>query len=398
MIEKRDFVITGLQSWDIAIGSNARDIALEISKNNRVLYVNMPLDQMTIYRKIKTPETIHRLKVLKGEVSTLRQINENLTILDFPFSIWSINQLPDGWLFDLFNKINNKKIFQYVKKITNQLGFKDIIHFIDNDIYRSLYAKELLKPNLSIYYRRDNVLPFKFWKKHAYRLEPLIIKKSDIVVCNSGYYQKYALQYNTKSYNIGQGVDLSQYNPLSEEKQPTDINNLPRPIVGYIGDITSARLDPSLIFELAQCNSTYSFVMVGKEDDIFKQHPLHQLKNVYFLGLKPKESVPCYMKTFDVCLNPQSVNEITIGNYPRKIDEYLALGKPVIATKTETMEYFKDYVYLCSTLKEYQLALDVAIKEDDASKRNKRILFANSHSWENNVDSIYQQIEKQRDL
>ena len=37
MITGKDFVFTGLQPWDIPIGSNARDIALEVSKHNRVL-------------------------------------------------------------------------------------------------------------------------------------------------------------------------------------------------------------------------------------------------------------------------------------------------------------------------------------------------------------------------
>ena len=37
MITGRDFVITGLQPWDIAIGSNAKDIAKEIAMHNRVL-------------------------------------------------------------------------------------------------------------------------------------------------------------------------------------------------------------------------------------------------------------------------------------------------------------------------------------------------------------------------
>ena len=32
MITGRDFIITSLQSWDIAIGSNAKDIAREIAK------------------------------------------------------------------------------------------------------------------------------------------------------------------------------------------------------------------------------------------------------------------------------------------------------------------------------------------------------------------------------
>ena len=50
MITGKDFVFTGLQPWDIPIGSNARDIALEVSKHNRVLYVNTPLDKKTYKR------------------------------------------------------------------------------------------------------------------------------------------------------------------------------------------------------------------------------------------------------------------------------------------------------------------------------------------------------------
>jgi hypothetical protein len=37
----------------------------------------------------------------------------------------------------------------------------------------------------------------------------------------------------------------------------------------------------------------------------------------------------------------QLSNNLTIGNYPRKIDEYLAMGKPIVATSTKTMQMFK---------------------------------------------------------
>ena len=88
------------------------------------------------------------------------------------------------------------------------------------------------------------------------------------------------------------------------------------------------------------------------------------------------------------------VNEITIGNYPRKIDEYLAMGKPVVATRTMTMEMFREHTYLCTGLEEYQDALDKALTENNPEKTKERILFANSHSWENNVKTIYQIIDK----
>lgn len=49
-MRKRDFIITSLQPWDMPIGSNAKDIALEISKQNRVLYINTPLDKKSFFK------------------------------------------------------------------------------------------------------------------------------------------------------------------------------------------------------------------------------------------------------------------------------------------------------------------------------------------------------------
>ena len=66
------------------------------------------------------------------------------------------------------------------------------------------------------------------------------------------------------------------------------------------------------------------------------------MPNVLFVGLKPISELKDYVACFDVCINPQWVNELTIGNYPIKIDEYLLMGKPVVATKTKAMEMFQE--------------------------------------------------------
>ncbi|MBV5344021.1 hypothetical protein JZU68_10705 [bacterium] len=85
--------------------------------------------------------------------------------------------------------------------------------------------------------------------------------------------------------------------------------------------------------------------------------------------------------------------ELTIGNYPRKVDEYLAMGKPVIATKTDTMELFREHSYLCSSLADYQAAVDKALQEDNKDLAKNRIRFAKSHSWGNNVSNIFKHIQ-----
>lgn len=390
----RDFIITGLQSWDIPIGSNAIDIAKEISVNNRVLYINTPLDQMTLWKKQFKPEMQHRLDVLNKKEEPLRKISDSLWVLDLPFSIWSVNGFPDGFLFDLFNRRNNQKIFNYVRKVAKKLNFKDYIHFIDNDIYRSFYSKECLKPVFSIYYRRDNLQPYPYWNQHVARLEPLMIAKSDLVVCNSPQYADFSRPFNPKSYDIGQGVDLSAYNPDLNYELPKELESITEPRIGYIGDINSLRLDPDLLYELAKSKPAYSFIMIGGEDKVFKEHALHGLKNVHFLGSIQKHTVPQYMEGLKVCLNPQKLNEITNGNYPRKVDEYLAMGKSVIATKTATIELFRNHAYLCSNVAEYRDAVEKAVADTNPVNRDERIQFARSHSWKNNVDAIYNHIHE----
>lgn len=390
----RYFIFTGLQIWDQNLGSNAVNIAKEIAKNNFVLYVNSPLDYTSIISGKLTSTDKIRLNAIKNKKESLRKISDSLWVLDCPFALFPINKLPDGNIFDLFNYINNKRIFRYTAKIAEKLGFKDIIHFIDNDIYRSFYSKDILKPYTSVYYRRDNLLTVDFWKKHALRLEPEIISKSDLVLCNSPQLAKFAERYNNKSYSIGQGVDLTEYNIDRAYETPENIKMVPKPIVGYVGIITSLRLDADLLYDIAEKRPEISFVMVGKEDKYFESHRVHQLKNVYFLGSVSPEQVPAYTNEFNICINPQLLNELTNGNYPRKVDEYLALGKPVIATKTDTMQIFADHVYLCENSDDYLKAIDKSLVENDKNVIEKRIDFAKSHSWEKNAKSIYEYIDK----
>jgi teichuronic acid biosynthesis glycosyltransferase TuaH len=105
--------------------------------------------------------------------------------------------------------------------------------------------------------------------------------------------------------------------------------------------------------------------------------------------------LPQYIHTFDVCINPQLLNQMTIGNYPRKVDEYLAAGKPVVATKTEAMEMFGDNVYLCDRKEEYIQNIQKALDEPQKEIRiNARREMAKSHTWAASVKELYQSINK----
>lgn len=386
-ITGRDIIIIGQQPWDTDIGSNCKDIALEMSKNNRILYVNSPLDRVTRIRNKNDFKIQRRLAIINGKENGLIRINENLWNLYPDCMVESINWISIRSVFDAINKNNNRKFAASIKKAVDLLNFNDYILFNDNEMFKGFYLKELLNPSTSIYYSRDYMLAVDYWKKHGERLEPLLISKNDICMANSTYLADYCKMYNPNSYYIGQGCDLDMFQDTSNI--PVELKGLKKPIIGYVGALQSIRLDIDLIAGIASARPEWTIALVGPEDDNFKSSILHKLPNIIFIGLKPLKELPGCINAFDVCINPQLINEVTIGNYPRKIDEYLAMGKPVIATKTRAMDIFEDYVYLASDKEEYINCIEKALREDTFLLHANRKKFARLHTWENCVYEIY---------
>jgi teichuronic acid biosynthesis glycosyltransferase TuaH len=382
-IAGRDIVMVGLQPWYFKTGCNAKNIAKLLALKNRVLYVNVPIKRKAFYARNQDPKLEPHITLLRERRERLRKISPDLWEF-YPGSlIESVNWLPTTAAFRVVDYLNNRRFARDIRKATDQLGFTDIILFNDNDIYNGFYLKELLSPSIYIYYLRDFLQGFAYWKKHATVLEPELIRKSDIVLANSQYFAEYSSSINPHSYYIGQGCDLEQFNPDRDLPVPSEIASIPNPIIGYIGALDSERLDQDIIAGLARSQPSWNIVLVGPEDEAFKRGPLHQIPNIHFLGGKPFGSLSTFVKTFDVCINPQRNNEITRGNYPLKIDEYLAMGKPVVATRTPAMKIFEQHTYLADRPEDYGELVKKALLENTASLERERIRFARTHSWEN---------------
>jgi glycosyltransferase involved in cell wall biosynthesis len=394
MIKDHNIIVTGIQPWDIEIGSNCKNIALEFARHNRVLYVNSPLDRMTLKRGKDQPQVKKRVELISQGTGNLIKLEENLWNLYPQTILESINGIPSALVFNLLNRLNNRRFAKEIQKAANALKFKNFILFTDSDMFRSFHLDKLLEPELTVYYTRDNLLAVDYWKRHGSRMEPALMAKSDLIFANSVYLAELAARHNQESYYVGQGCDLSIYDPDSNEPLPGDLASIPGPIIGYTGALYSLRLDVDILLHIAKAKPLWSIVLIGPEDDVFRNSPLHNMQNVHFLGNKKPEELPAYVRGFDVSINPQKLNEVTRGNYPRKIDEYLAMGKPVVATKTEAMSVFADYTYLASSDEEYVDFIEKALKEDNPLLRKERESFARSHTWENSVKEMYEHMER----
>lgn len=393
LLQNRDIVIVGQQPWDVEIGSNCKNIAEEFSKHNRVLYVNSALDRITYYKNKNDAKVAKRINIIKGRENGLVQIKENLWNLFPDKMIESINWIKNQTVFESLNKVNNKRFASSIQKAINQLSFSNIILFNDNDMFRSYHLKELLQSSVSVYYSRDFMLAVDYWKLHGTKMEPELIAKSDVCVANSTYLANYCKQYNPLSFYVGQGCELEIFMNVKDVSIPEDIADIKKPVIGYVGALQSLRLDLQVIEHIARTKPDWTIVLVGPEDDTFKKSNLHTMANVFFTGPKEPLQLPSYINAFDVCINPQIVSAVTIGNYPRKIDEYLAVGKPVVATRTEAMGIFSEHTYLATTKEEYVTFIEKALSENNEVRRIERKQFASKHTWENSAAAIYEAIE-----
>ncbi len=394
LIEQRDIIMLGIQPWDIEIGCNFKNMAIEIADQYRVLYVNRPLDRITSLTERSDIRTINRKRSIRQGIGVLTEIKDQLWIFNPQTMLESINWMPPGKLYSYFNKRNNKKLAGQIKKACEKLKFKNPLLIIDNDFYNGLYLKEFLGSDCVMYYLRDYLLSQPYFYKHGVRAEPAILQAVDIVTTNSLYLATYARKYNPNTVYIGQGCEVEEFEKQPDEV-PLGLSNITGPIIGYCGALLSLRLDIDLLINIAKQQPDWNLVLVGPEDEDFKKSKLHDMPNVFFLGHKEPSELPAYVHSFDICINPQVVNQMTIGNYPRKIDEYLAAGKPVVATRTEAMEEFEDSVHLCNGLTEYLFAIKKCLANpNDMLAILKRKEVARSHTWKHSIMKLYSAVNE----
>jgi len=236
-----------------------------------------------------------------------------------------------------------------------------------------------------------------YWKKHGVRIEPKLIQKSDLCVTNTSFLKNYCNDFNSNTFDVGQGCNVIA-SDRHTQKRPEELKSIKSKIIGYAGALNSHRLDIDLIVVLALNFPSLAVVLVGAEDEQFQKSVLHVMPNVIFIGQKAHDQLSSYIQSFDVCINPQLISNITIGNYPRKIDEYLHFGKPVVATYTPTMRIFRDSVLLAHSKLEFIEFIEYALKNDNAELLELRKQVASEHSWEKSVAKIDQAINQTQSI
>ena len=198
--------------------------------------------------------------------------------------------------------------------------------------------------------------------------------------------------HQPNAYWIPNGVDLTHYQdiPLVINR---DIADIPRPIIGYIGVIQD-RVDIDLITFLAEKNPTKSFVIIGPVWREEHEKKLAHHQNIHLLGYKPYQEAPEYIQQFDVALIPHKPSPFVTSTNPMKLYEYLACGKPVVATAGAGVDAFKDLIYIASDKEDFHRKIFHALEEDTEELRRDRMASVQHYSWSSIVKQMLDIVHK----
>lgn len=172
---------------------------------------------------------------------------------------------------------------------------------------------------------------------------------------------------------------------------------LPRPVIGYVGGIHKF-FDVGLLAEMARARPEWSWVLVGP-----LQTPLRELRrmpNVYLAGPKAHEELPEYIRGFDVGIVPYLSNGYTATVVPTKINEYLAMGKPVVSTDLPEVSSFnvRHGVIITSPNRprEFVASIETALRSaGEESVVNRLLDVAALNDWETRSERMSQLIERE---
>jgi len=131
------------------------------------------------------------------------------------------------------------------------------------------------------------------------------------------------------------GVDLDTFE--SAPPHP-ELAALPRPLIGYVGALERA-IDLDLMIALARARPAWSWVYIGTVGRDLGTLPT--LPNVKVLGPRPHRDLPALIQQFDVAIVPYAHNRFTETVVPTKINEYLAMGKPVVSSDLPSVQAFQ---------------------------------------------------------
>jgi glycosyltransferase involved in cell wall biosynthesis len=250
----------------------------------------------------------------------------------------------------------------------------------------------MLREKLSVYYITDDFTQFKGHPSAAIeKAEKKLIGKCDLIIASARSLAEKKQQPGKPVSVVSHGVNHAHFAEamtLLHKDLPADIRDLPRPILGFYGELNSW-IDLPMIARAAQKRPAWSFALIGRVAvEAGNIEYLKKIPNIHLLGQKQYGELPAYCAAFNAALIPMVVNELTQHVNPLKLREYLAAGVPVISTPLPEVKPYADVVSFAVTADELIAAFEAVRRTPEKGRSARLSKRVEPEGWDGKVEEI----------
>ena len=374
VLRGHDIVCFSSIDWNFIWQGHQEIMSTLAANGNRVLFVENTGVRAPSFRDL--PRLSERVRNWWRGTKGFRRERENLYIyspllLPFPYS----------WLI---RRLNRSLLARALHRWMRAAGFgRPIVWtFLPTPLVRETIP--YLEPLATIYYCIDDFASSSRAARRITESENRLFAEMDLVFVTSENLRRRAAQFRDEVHLFPFGVSYEKFERvrLASNGIPADLASLKRPVVGYVGGIHQW-VDLELLTNTARRMPDTSFALIGPVQ--IDGDPADGTSNVHVLGGRSHDDIPKYIKGFDVGIVPYLLSEYTANVYPTKLNEYLAMGIPVVATDLPEIRRFNaehgDKVAVAANPEQFVAAITRALLPADG-ERLRRIDVAKENSWD----------------
>jgi glycosyltransferase involved in cell wall biosynthesis len=189
---------------------------------------------------------------------------------------------------------------------------------------------------------------------------------------------------------VPNGIEPREW--LGEQPPPPAwFARIPGPRAAYLGTLDS-RLDLDGIADLARARRDLQIVLIGPAPDPKYIAGLRSLPNVHIRGEVRRAEVVAVLRSAELTLLAHRRTALTEAMSPLKVYEYLAAGRPVLATDLRPVRGFGDRVHLAETVTDFIDLVDDALAQGVQDEEKRRAFIA-ANAWATRHEEILSLIE-----
>ncbi len=194
-----------------------------------------------------------------------------------------------------------------------------------------------------------------------------------------------------KSHLLEQGVDFQHWEKTRNLQVAPEMEQIPRPRLGYFGAIEPWLVDQELIKRAAVERPNWQWVFIGNRS---RGVEIEGLPNTHFLPPVSYDKLPSFAAGFDVCVLPWETEQaFTSYGSAIKVREYLATGKPVVISPLPEYEPMGNVLRIARSRDEFLRLVEEALSESDSALATKRQASVASGTWDARAEWVSNLIE-----